>query len=77
MNLPLWLIAPIGFLLYGAFLFGLAVMLGRFAGFNDSKPTKARTVLTPADHSAFLRAVDATEPTEELVALMKTHRGNA
>lgn len=31
------------------------------------------TVLTPKDHAAFLNALEATEPTAELVDLMKLH----
>ena len=31
------------------------------------------TLLTPEDHEAFIRALDATEPTTDLVALMSLH----
>lgn len=31
------------------------------------------TILTPKDHAAFLSALEATEPTAELVGLMELH----
>jgi uncharacterized protein (DUF1778 family) len=31
------------------------------------------TVLTPKDHEAFIRALDATEPTQDLIDLMSLH----
>lgn len=35
---------------------------------------KKRTVLTSKDHGAFMQALDAVEPTADLVALMRTTR---
>ena len=35
------------------------------------------TVLTPKDHEAFIRALDATEPTKDLVALMSRQAGTS
>jgi uncharacterized protein (DUF1778 family) len=34
-----------------------------------------QTVLTAKDHAAFLNALDATEPTADLVSLMRTYAG--